>query len=482
VIEINPTSDWLESNSGLRNMTAPGATIEPFCVVCHQVLLTFLVIKSAILVSLFFVRRHKFPIQQRRPFLVLLEASCQFASALLTLGQGAFPNDVVFTDCMFYETVDSLSDHVMMAVTTWRLVNLALKDLSSKILIDKMSKKLDLDSNLARGNCWTKAGLKGLQFLTRYMTLEVINFLLIAPIIIMGVATVASSSVIPIGLSVYDQTCLDLYTVPNLLEVSTLVYVIPTCVIAVAGFLLIDDNFALRSEIRAMISLLLAMMGYNIFLSVVPTVQRTWTLVLSSFYMGFILVGLAFPLVLSFINEKGEKEITGRVTKIKEELTLSSTMQMRYLNHESYSDLEMCLANPEMRTRFWKFLEAEFAVENLAFYESCKLLEDMIKRSQDTEKIISHAQFMRDEFIRASAACPINIPFPMRSEMLESLQKPEEHFDEFVKLFSPAKKEVLSLMVRDAFVRFQMSEEKRRSLTRSNHGVKLLSTIEENRG
>jgi hypothetical protein len=437
-------------------------------VLSHQLLLVLLLFTTVTLVPLFVLRREMFPIKQRKPMVILIEVCGQTLGALFTLLQGAAPENHNFQDCMIYESITAVTDHVIMAVTIWRLANMSLKDLSNKMLLDKMTEKIDLDKSFFKRNFLTLYGLKILKFATRYVTVEAINLGLIIPVVILGIATFVSSLQTPVGIALRDPICLNRYMISQYIEFVSVMYVIPVGFILVVGFLLVEDNFKFKQEYRLLSSLMVGLAIYDSYLYYSGGIQNSWTLVMGTFYLSLEWVFLAFPITLSYINEKKmHEDHAGESAEFSEGLSTS----LQALNHENYRDLEGCLANYETRIRFWEFLEAELAVENLAFYESCKLLEEMIVQSVDQDQIFTHLHFIVEEFILQSAVSSINIPHQMRTQILEANNENPTP-SEWITVLAPAKKEVLNLMVRDTFVRFRMEERYTRGASSSRRNAK----------
>jgi hypothetical protein len=99
------------------------------------------------------------------------------------------------------------------------------------------------------------------------------------------------------------------------------------------------------------------------------------------------------------------------------------------------------------------FLEAELAVENLFFYEDCVMFKRKIENQVCEEEINQLVRSIRDTFARSSAPYSVNISYETREVLLTELAS-----GKFGKqMFDEAQSQILRLMARDAFLRFQQS-------------------------
>jgi hypothetical protein len=114
-----------------------------------------------------------------------------------------------------------------------------------------------------------------------------------------------------------------------------------------------------------------------------------------------------------------------------------------------------------MRNVFMKFLEGEFGVENLAFYEACESLERMEANGESRKEILANALMMKRTYIASESMNCVNISAAARSETLSRMKAIEAKSSEDLEVvkisevFTKAKKEIFRLMARDSFLRFK---------------------------
>jgi hypothetical protein len=113
---------------------------------------------------------------------------------------------------------------------------------------------------------------------------------------------------------------------------------------------------------------------------------------------------------------------------------------------------------PGGRQAFLLFLEKEFAVENLFFFEECNafLTKCEFSGAIPTE-LIQDAKDLVSKFIEPSADLCVNISSDCRDKIISKIRKGSVDFEKFV--FEEAKEEIYFLMKRDPFRRFKFTEQ-----------------------
>eukprot|EP00475_Leptophrys_vorax_P024355 TRINITY_DN33615_c0_g2_i2.p1 TRINITY_DN33615_c0_g2~~TRINITY_DN33615_c0_g2_i2.p1 ORF type:complete len:249 (+),score=54.05 TRINITY_DN33615_c0_g2_i2:52-798(+) len=201
----------------------------------------------------------------------------------------------------------------------------------------------------------------------------------------------------------------------------------------------IKDNFKMGAEVRALCVWTFVALSNEIFYIFVPLNLEAFWLIYAIIFVVYIWIVAAFPLFLSFRHERE---------------THSPQKE------ETLPNLDRCLRDFDSREAFWTFLQSEFSVENLAFYETCVEFENY--EQNDRTKLLKRAHFILDTFILETAAHSVNISHACRTTLKGklltadqnkriSLQTPAE---EFRLIFKDAKEEIFALMQNDSFARF----------------------------
>eukprot|EP00515_Schizochytrium_aggregatum_P006417 CAMPEP_0202075206 /NCGR_PEP_ID=MMETSP0964-20121228/4071_1 /ASSEMBLY_ACC=CAM_ASM_000500 /TAXON_ID=4773 /ORGANISM="Schizochytrium aggregatum, Strain ATCC28209" /LENGTH=566 /DNA_ID=CAMNT_0048642389 /DNA_START=47 /DNA_END=1747 /DNA_ORIENTATION=- len=135
--------------------------------------------------------------------------------------------------------------------------------------------------------------------------------------------------------------------------------------------------------------------------------------------------------------------------------------------------LEDVLKHETARIAFKKHVEKEFAEENIDFWLEVEELEsvdrrkvrrsvlgalkigaDIIKKKKD-EMLETRAMSIYKKFIAEDSSTQVNLP----SELLDRIRKQVEAGDFSFNMFHDAKREIVALMSKDSFSRFQTSKE-----------------------
>eukprot|EP00475_Leptophrys_vorax_P033286 TRINITY_DN5211_c0_g1_i1.p1 TRINITY_DN5211_c0_g1~~TRINITY_DN5211_c0_g1_i1.p1 ORF type:complete len:493 (-),score=103.74 TRINITY_DN5211_c0_g1_i1:25-1443(-) len=400
----------------------------------------------AVSIPIFWLRRKKFPIAQRLPQMVMAELLCLLSLSCLTFSPSLFPQVTLFQNCLFVLlTINFLAQLLTMSMLI-RMGWLLLRDFSTKELLRK-SREKSL-ANLSNYSCRcegivTSFIFRLLKFLTRYFTIPQIIFLFTFPLALSGIALLANISVMsPVDASVKDYVRCNIMAVIQV-ELLQFCYVVVMFFFAAFGVININDNFKYGTEVRA---LLIVQVFVAVFFAVALGIQYdSWAAEgFDVMYIMLTLISASYPIILSMIHE------------LKKKKALSVPF------FDINADLRFCLQTPELRQLFLHFLESEFSVENLLFYESCVKLENFIRCKADPEQISAHVQFMKETFISSSALSSVNIAHAARKQILDVIDDEKKHFaeegysDDFPAIFARAKDEVFTLMCRDSFTRFRL--------------------------
>ncbi|KAI0978875.1 hypothetical protein GJ496_005367 [Pomphorhynchus laevis] len=113
--------------------------------------------------------------------------------------------------------------------------------------------------------------------------------------------------------------------------------------------------------------------------------------------------------------------------------------------HRSLSNL---LNDPFGKHAFKKFLQSEFSIENLSFWNACS---DYSKISDENERA-QQAKIIWNKFLDVNSVCSINIGSKLKQKCFNSLNNPTPD------LFEPIQEQIYSLMKYDSYPRFLRSE------------------------
>ncbi|XP_010866917.2 regulator of G-protein signaling 2 [Esox lucius] len=100
------------------------------------------------------------------------------------------------------------------------------------------------------------------------------------------------------------------------------------------------------------------------------------------------------------------------------------------------------------KAAFRIFLKSEFCEENLEFWTAC----EEYRTISSPEKLSSRARSIYEEFIQCDAPKEINLDYPTKDAIAQSLQLPS------LTCFLSAQKKVFSLMENNSYPRFLQSE------------------------
>jgi hypothetical protein len=444
-------------------------TIHPLV---FQVVLALSGIIIVTLVPFYVIRRNKFPIQQRLPSIVIVELVSLTVACLQFLAIGAFPSASPLNNCKYTSLVKALSIYCTMLTTMYRIGWLFIKEVATKVLVTKLTQSIAADrfamlQEQKKDESLASRVIYGiLNFEWRYITGEQSLLLHMLPLVIVGcvdIVFVLALNPGKEGFTAIDSACLQLLTNTGILKISGLSYALIHCFLVSGSIRKMDDNFKIGIEVRLILLLCLFTIPINSVLFFLSEVQL-WSVFDGLSCAGFIIALTAYPIKLSFDND--EKQKTNEMeNKHEDEMEAKGPMT----RHEQFM---RTLETPELRNLFLKYLQSEFSVENLAFYEQCVQLEKNIEDGKGLIEIVEQARFIRDNFISSSAPLPVNIPFEIRKRIMHQITEAvhgsaqllplHENGDlDFVQVLKPAKDYIFKLMISDSFLRFRATDKYR---------------------
>lgn len=111
------------------------------------------------------------------------------------------------------------------------------------------------------------------------------------------------------------------------------------------------------------------------------------------------------------------------------------------------------LKDPCGRELFRRYLEREYSIENLLFYEVCSEL-----RYATNKDIATRVNDIYNQFLAPNANCPINIDSRIMAITKSKMENPDRH------TYDEAREHIFNLMTRDSYNRFLRSDIYRDSL------------------
>jgi hypothetical protein len=414
---------------------------------------------------LYIWRSRTFPIAQRFPVLVVIEATSLAFLGLQNLLNIAFPFDRTISDCQVFLGTFAIGELIAMVAFIMRIVLVIGKDLRARELVKSEWRNGVPDAEL-RGvrNTGDALFCKVAKFLTDFQVACIILLPgLCVSIVICDVAFTTG------GLQdtlVSEEVCFTLagYRI-LLLQGGLFVYL---GIWLSLGFFLIfrlQDNFSIGLEIRIFCLTLSIMVGLTMSFCFGYTVYKA--LVVDSRAYGFIVGGFvipvtqcaqfAFPVLLSFQNER--KLRAGNQTN---QSCSDEAKAKRFFTFQELSDsLDHLLNDPKGREVLISFLQSEFSVENLFFIESCIQFQKLFNSvNQDKTKLLNQVKMIYDMFLSEKAISPVNISHKVKTPLLSTCSSIINRSQEIESnLFEEAVKEVRKMLVMDSFQRFRISKD-----------------------
>jgi hypothetical protein len=263
---------------------------------------------------------------------------------------------------------------------------------------------------------------------------------------------------LPNGVLISDPTCSPGLAFSIVCEEFIAIYFAVFGIAVTIGLRNVKDNFNIALELRM---LSLPILGRIVFF-LLALAQGNFPPELHLMSGGpltfaQILIQTVYPIWLSIKMERSQSH--SLPTKPRSTVEAKKGNE----NKEPKTDrelLEEVLNTPELRDMFLKFLQTEFAVENLLFVMSCTELERSLSSAMDGSRteLLSKTKSIRDSFVLESASAAVNLPVGVRKPLLVALSDDKlESVDlnALKRSFTPAKEEILKLLTQDSFSRFK---------------------------
>jgi hypothetical protein len=174
----------------------------------------------------------------------------------------------------------------------------------------------------------------------------------------------------------------------------------------------------------------------TLFLLILPSV------VLSLFSLGYI------TLLATNSSREGanEKKILSASFRSRESAFLRKSIgQLR-------NEFSLVLANPQYCREFESFLQREWSIENLLFWKDCILFRETFSgKDKFDPKLQESVGRIINEYISNNAPLCVNLAFETKKAIFARMESKALASD----MFEDAEEEILLLMLRDSFRRFQ---------------------------
>jgi hypothetical protein len=223
----------------------------------------------------------------------------------------------------------------------------------------------------------------------------------------------------------------------------------------------LKDNFGLLSEVKVMIGVMFSMIIYFLIASQVQSMLVSQAhFVLFGFVLEVAWMFLVvFPVVRWSRNWSQKHSVDLKVSTD----SVKSKPRVRNIQ-ENLQLLDRVLNHPTGYELLYRFLQNEFALENILFWKASQDFVTEFNQSafETSNKPIENAQELMVKYVNNDAIMCINISFACRQDLFKEFQTllmNADNLQEKVKTFAnallAAQKEVLKMTAMDSFVRFR---------------------------
>jgi hypothetical protein len=470
----------------------------------------------------FFSRRTYFPIVNLAPHLIAVGLVLSGCIGTVIVLSDAFPTSSTFSGCTQVIHSISFLVYIVLAILSDVILWVCRRDIMTKLTLrnQKSVFGLELINNISHdisrneskelnthlpvlleeflSNIFTTVSLKKMFWFNNvfYLLVGIGDFVLII-----------QNSDGKDGVFVHDLDCYDAIW-------PTAVYKVAFCGFLSVFVLLffrviwnLQDNLGVGGVLKSLGIILMFVIGLIIVL-IVP--QSAEVLLINSRIWGFFF-GLVFMpavyVVLGYYNiyltykhqpkAKPKKKKTQKDSDLSDLRSPSKTSDMNSTASDSVGalrvQLEAVFKDPTTRKLLQNFMQHEFSIENFMFVEACSTYENAFDPPTNGEGVGLIGKSIYENFIQDSSPFAVNLPSGIRKNLLNKA-KPmllkkrgrmsnlatsfsgrfsspappsdeKEHSDShfahiFTKnLFFEAKEEIMTLITKDTFARFKLSEE-----------------------
>jgi hypothetical protein len=468
--------------------------------VVFQIGLTLVIVMYIIVLPIFFIRRDKFPIAQRLPVVVFAEFLLFIALTAVDALSGAYPDSKHFTNCRAYTVISTICGSTASAATGLRVCWLYIQiSVTRNLVKDKNSLRRSLEttasfSPVVETSLGSAFADKILALLYKRMNRWQAAIVIISPALLASLFN-CILVLLPTGsenLLLWDPRCSSSgFQLASILKTFMAFYYMVVFLFMLRAVFKVDDNFHLGTEMRVMMLSSFVLLAFNLLNSVgtyytlVFVELKLYQFIHGLVYLPFVFVcsGI-FPVYLSY--QHASSNLMESPSKRETALNRSTDLSGR---PPKSSDIAEVLENPQGRMLFLKFLQNEFSVENLLFYEEVTEFSEKYTEESNAEQMKKDAIRIFQTYVSPSAATSVNLPFNVRqplivyftSIMLEAGQSHNDDYKQGVPeeesrtadssstqvpvtvlrhdIFDRARASTLRLMKQDSFVRFKKTKQ-----------------------
>jgi hypothetical protein len=439
-----------------------------------------------VILCLFLWRRDKFPIKQRLPFVVVIELILFALGGTKSLLQSVItaPDSPLVIDCRIHIIYIFIFEYLPILVFAYRVSWIILKRFNTNRLYSQCHTKRSHQSIIppyAPQTYYQTA----LNFIVNNIGVFPFCIAVVVPGALIGLVEIILQTLNPDtgGVNFYTMDCFYKgYRSANAVKIAVL---LPLLAFLFPNFVKLDDKIKLGQECRAISALLFCYCGWLIALGIPDGYRALFVDSRVSNYVIAIVInpieisiqGL-YPLYLSWQQERAQK--AQKELQAKEADRLMSTMTNK--TNDTEDSRKGLLANQEYRSKasvskpslreellntlestkgrelFLKFLQKEFAIENLLFYEACVEFRTRFETAGfSRDYALFQATEICNTYVKVGAVDQVNLSDNARREVLTAINSPEPKIDS--SLFEKTEGEIFSLIAKDSFSRFKVSKE-----------------------
>jgi hypothetical protein len=386
----------------------------------------------------YFLRRNKFPIPIRRPYLVLMEMLCLNAFSFSWLLWEAFPEQFPVS-CSVFLWVSFVTFFTGFGILCFRVAMLWCWDLLTRL-------SLIYDSQI-QGKSLTHLPMESIKirlpercqrFIAKHRHhMNIRNLIIIACLLVLNVIGIFSG----IQIKWNEMSGSGLATIPfqspqcvffekQLLILATLLVAPPAFVgIILVGISGDDDNFGLFNEMRGSIAAGALICILQLSVLIPGTEYFYFTCKFYHFAAGFINAGLILWMtsyrVIIWTYVTDPRTFQFRTIKLDFKPMKSQNLLRKSQKANNNPLISETLESLDGIRLFEDFLRKEYAVENMLFYNACKNFKEIFTKEQSKAEILKialeNAMLMKDKFILLSSSLAVNISSANRAKILDFL-------------------------------------------------------------
>jgi hypothetical protein len=258
-----------------------------------QVTFVLQVILYTLSIGTYFVRRKKFPIAQRIPYIAICETSFHAVLSMVVVLQAAFPENETLNSCIIWTYITTFCDHIPAIMISYRMGYLIMKDFVTKMLVEnqaqfigrepiEMSKSDSKDSEPKIGGSYSlKIVERFLIFLIRRYGPHRTTIVLVAPGWIVAAVdlVLVLTKAIPSSIPLLSTSCFEnVVQLTMLMKFAILVYLGSAFLAVFLAIFRMDDHFKIGLELRILVFLAALLSVLIVLLSFLNTFQLLHTL------------------------------------------------------------------------------------------------------------------------------------------------------------------------------------------------------------